>query len=112
MRAGYDPELPGLDEARLDGYRGLIISKIGLLNTALQRDRVREIGEITAAMVEIGDSESARELSTGPIRIRIVAGGDENGIDFEARLDMASNTGYRYDFSTNRRVSSSGRDGE
>jgi len=52
MAAGYDPELPGLDEARLDGYRDLIISKIGLLNTALQRDRVREIGEVTATISE------------------------------------------------------------
>jgi len=51
MAAGYDPELPGLDEARLDGYRDLIISKIGLLNTALQRDGLREVGEITLGMV-------------------------------------------------------------
>lgn len=86
MAAGYDPLLPGLDEARLDGYRDLIISKIELLNTALQRDRVGEIGEVTAAMVEIGDSETAWQLATGPIRIRIVAGGDEDGMDFQARL--------------------------
>ena len=62
MAAGYDPELPGLDEARLDGYRDLLISNIGLPNTARQRDRVREIGEVTATISEHTENSGISSL--------------------------------------------------
>jgi len=87
MAAGYDPELPGLDEARLDGYRELIISKIGLLNTALQRDRALR-AVLGVRYWVLGRSYTTRlpvdAISLSTKRVK----GDLDGMDFRARLDM------------------------
>lgn len=103
MTAGYNPEYPGIDEARLDAYKALIVSKLATLNQALRRDRLREVGEITSMMVEIGDNESSWDIATGPLRFRIVAGGEQNGQDFQAALLMGltGNAGWSYEFATN-----------
>jgi hypothetical protein len=102
MTAGYDPGLPGLDEARLDAYRDLLVSKLDMLNIALSRDKRTPIGAITPAMVEIGDPETIWDVATGAIRIRILGGDDSELPDFESALTMGAyhNVGFRYTFLT------------
>jgi hypothetical protein len=102
MSAGYDPALPGLDEARLDAYRELLVSKLDLLNIVISRDDRAPIGLVTPAMVEIGDPETIWDPAAGAIRIR-VTGGDESELpDFESELTMGvvCNVGFKYTFQT------------
>ncbi len=102
MSAGYDPGLPGLDEARLDAYRNLLVSKLDLLNIAISRDKRTPIGAVNPEMVEIGDPETIWDVATGAIRIRILGGDDSELPDFESVLTMGAdeNVGFRYTFST------------
>lgn len=99
----YSPNLPGIDEARLYAYENLFVSHLNLLNAAFGRDHLSAMGTITPAMVEVGDSEEGWDIATGSLRIRIVAGGEANGQDFEAHpaQGLSYNTGWRYEFSTN-----------
>lgn len=102
MTVGYNPALPGLDEARLDAYRELLVSKLDLLNIALARDKRTPIGPVSAAMVEIGDSEALWDISSGPIRIRVRGGDEAGGLDFESDITMGvnQNAGFKYTFLT------------
>jgi hypothetical protein len=102
MRAGYDPTLPGLDEARLDAYRALLTSKLEMLNIALNRDACTPLDAITPEMVEIGDTQTAWDIGRGPLRIRITGGDAEEGLDFESALGMGvqRNVGFKYTFVT------------
>ena len=102
MGVGYDPALPGLDEARLDAYRALIVNKLDLLNTALSRDGRTPLGAVTPEMVEVGDSETLWDVNTGAVRIRITGGDEGDGLDFESVLGMGvvRNVGFKYTFQT------------
>jgi hypothetical protein len=102
MSTGYDPSKPGLDEARLEAYRRLLISRLDLLNTALMRDRRTPVGEVTPEMVEIGDSETLWDIGMGGIRIRIRGGDETSPLDFESALTLGVNgcSGFRYTFYT------------
>ena len=102
MSSAYNPAKAGLDEARLDAYRRLLISHLDQLNTALSRDRRTPIGPVTAEMVEIGDSETLWELASGGLRIRIRGGDEASPLDFESALSTGVDgcTGFRYTFFT------------
>jgi hypothetical protein len=103
MPAGYDPTKPGLDEARLVAIKALLISKLSVLNTAIARDSAVPLGTITSSMVEIGDTETTWNIGDGPLRIRITAGGENDGLDYEAEMTMGldKNTGWKYTYTTN-----------
>jgi len=103
MPVGYDPLRVGLDEARLIAIKALLISRLPLLNQALGRDTLDILGTITADMVEIGDTETAWNPSTGPLRIRITAGGENDGLDYESEISYSldGNSGWKYTYSTN-----------
>jgi hypothetical protein len=103
MPAGYDPTKAGLDEARLVAIKALLVSKLGLLNTAIARDAAIPLGVITSSMVEIGDTEAAWNIGDGPLRMRITAGGENDGLDYESEmvLSLNGNTGWKYSYSTN-----------
>lgn len=104
MAAGYDPTRPGLDEARLQAIKTRIISRLADLNTALQRaDDPVPLGTITSNMVRLGDNEADWGISTGPIRIRITGGGQQDGLDYQSDLtaSLDNNKGWKYTYSTN-----------
>ncbi len=103
--SGYDPSAPGLDEARLDAYRSLLISHLDMLNVALMRDGLLT-SEVTAEMVEIGDSLALWNSSAGAVRIRITGGAGssaetiETGFDASLEMGVVGCSGFRYTFYT------------
>ena len=102
MTAGYDPGAPGLDEARLDAYRELFVSRLDLLNIALARDTKTPVALLEPAIVEIGDPETIWDIQSGAIRIRISGGDDLEQVEFESTITMGieGNVGFRYMFLT------------
>jgi hypothetical protein len=102
--SGYNPQQPGMDEARLDAYVALIQGNLTTLNLALSRDELTPIAIVTSNMVELGDTDlvwDRKGTVGGDIRIRVTddpSGSD--GMRIEGIFNRNLNTGWSYDFIT------------
>lgn len=90
----FNPLKPDLVEAAKDALKSLLSAELTSLNTALTRDSLWNLPQITASMLFIGDFETVPTLERAPIWITIF-GGEEMVSSGQSNLDITGGYGYR-----------------
>lgn len=85
---GYSTTTPGLDEARLDAVKAVMVGRIADLNTAFASiTPTIAIGSpLTSACIHIGDPETLPDLTTNPLWLAVVGGGRQDAQDMDITL--------------------------